>query len=213
MEHCIKQNNSIDIYEEYFTTEKHASESTLLNIEQPYAKSLNIYRDPNPIPRAASYVSWYPDDGHKIAVAYSVLQFQQMPSGMSYDSYIWDVENPSTPDLTLSPSSPLVCVKYNPKDPHVLVGGSYNGLVCKLRNSETHIKPIGIHAKALTLLIHLPLKNHIGIQFIMFPGFNPNQDPNSFQYQQMVKCCGGISVNCRSPLKACSLTLKRMVIS
>lgn len=126
MEHCIKQNNSIDIYEEYFS-----DVADQLVSDPPSAKSLNVYRDPNAIKRAASYVSWYPDDGHKIAVAYSVLQFQQMPNGMCIDSYIWDVENPNTPDLTLTPQSPLVCIKYNPKDPHVLVAGSYNGLVCK----------------------------------------------------------------------------------
>jgi dynein intermediate chain 2 len=53
---------------------------------------------------------------------------------MSYDSYIWDVETPNTPDQTLTPQSPLVCIKYNPKDPHVLVGGSYNGLLCNSIN-------------------------------------------------------------------------------
>ncbi|KAI8850615.1 WD40-repeat-containing domain protein [Chytridium lagenaria] len=124
MEHCIKQNNAIDIYEEYFID---MPDSAM--VEPPSAKSLNVYRDPNRIKRAASYVSWYPDDGHKIAVAYSVLQFQQMPANISFDSYIWDVENPNVPDQTLTPPSPLVCVKYNPKDPHILVGGSYNGLL------------------------------------------------------------------------------------
>ncbi|KAI9326661.1 WD40-repeat-containing domain protein [Zopfochytrium polystomum] len=124
MEHCIKQNNAIDIYEEYFIDTPDA-----VTVDPPSAKSLNVYRDPNHIKRAASYVSWYPDDGHKIAVAYSVLQFQQMPANMSVDSYIWDIENPNTPDQTLTPPSPLVCVKYNPKDPHILVGGSYNGLL------------------------------------------------------------------------------------
>ncbi|KAJ3122424.1 Dynein intermediate chain 2, axonemal [Nowakowskiella sp. JEL0407] len=124
MEHCIKQNNAIDIYEEYF-----AEINDAIEIEQPWAKSLNVYRDPNPIKRAATSVSWYPDDGHKIAVAYSVLQFQQMPANMSLDSYIWDIENPNIPDHTLTPQSPIVSLKYNPKDPHVLVGGCYNGLL------------------------------------------------------------------------------------
>ncbi|TPX68025.1 hypothetical protein SpCBS45565_g03401 [Spizellomyces sp. 'palustris'] len=124
MEHCIKQNNAIDIYEEYF-----ADGPDAISVETPSAKSLNVYRDPNPLKRAATYVSWYPDDGHKIAVAYSMLQFQSMPANMSYDSYIWDVENPNTPDQTLTPPSPLVSIKYNPKDPHVLVGGCYNGLI------------------------------------------------------------------------------------
>eukprot|EP00842_Homolaphlyctis_polyrhiza_P004768 jgi/Hompol1/5292/HPOL_001254-RA len=124
MEHCIKQNNAIDIYEEYFVETVDD-----ISAEPPAAKSINVYRDPNHIKRAASYLSWYPDDGHKIAVAYSVMDFQAMPANMSLDSYIWDIENPNTPEQTLSPNSPIVCIKYNPKDPHILVGGSYNGLL------------------------------------------------------------------------------------
>jgi dynein intermediate chain 2 len=64
-----------------------------------------------------------------VAVAYSMMQFQQMPADMSYDSYIWDVENSTTPDQTLISPSPLVSIKYSAKDPHVLVAGCYNGLV------------------------------------------------------------------------------------
>ena len=48
---------------------------------------------------------------------------------ISYNSYIWDVFNPNSPEATLTPPSPLCCLEYNPKDPHLLVGGSYNGLV------------------------------------------------------------------------------------
>ncbi|KAJ1340367.1 hypothetical protein BSLG_005009 [Batrachochytrium salamandrivorans] len=125
MEHCIKQNNAIDIYEEYFV-----ESVDTISAESPSAKSVNVYRDPNEIKRSASYLSWYPEDGHKIAVAYSVLDFQKMPANMSLDSYIWDIENPNTPEQTLSPESLIVCIKYNPKDPHILVGGSYNGLLC-----------------------------------------------------------------------------------
>ncbi|KAJ3189484.1 Dynein intermediate chain 2, axonemal [Gaertneriomyces sp. JEL0708] len=123
MEHCIKQNNAIDIYEDYFTT---PSEIPILT---PTLKPLNIYRDPNTLKRSATHISFYPDSGHKIAVAYSSLQFQNSPSNMSFDSYIWDVENPNMPEQTLTPPSPLVCLKYNPKDPHIIVGGCYNGLV------------------------------------------------------------------------------------
>jgi dynein intermediate chain 2 len=39
------------------------------------------------------------------------------------------VNNPNTPETSLTPPSPLVCLEYNPKDPNLLVGGSYNGLV------------------------------------------------------------------------------------
>ncbi|KAI9138568.1 WD40-repeat-containing domain protein [Paraphysoderma sedebokerense] len=124
VEHIIKQNNAIDIYGDYFI-----DQDDEMSVETPSVKTLNVYRDPNFVKRAATSISWYPDDGNKIAVAYSVLQFQQMPMNMSVDSYIWDVENPNQPDQVITPSSPLVCLKYNPKDPHILVGGSYNGLV------------------------------------------------------------------------------------
>ena len=58
-----------------------------------------------------------------------MLDFQKVPADMCLDSYIWNVEHPSAPESVLTPSSPLVSIKYNPKDPHVLVGGMYNGLV------------------------------------------------------------------------------------
>jgi len=38
-------------------------------------------------------------------------------------------ENPNKPEMTLKPTSPLVCLEYNPKDAHILVGGQYNGQV------------------------------------------------------------------------------------
>lgn len=31
--------------------------------------------------------------------------------------------------MTLKPVCPLVCLEYNPKDSHILVGGSYNGQI------------------------------------------------------------------------------------
>eukprot|EP00128_Syssomonas_multiformis_P018454 Colp12_sorted_trinity150504_noHs@34982 len=124
MEHCIKQNNAIDIYDEYFVGK--ASEHSS---EPPSAKTINVFRDPSQIKRTATHLSWYPDDASRLAVAYSILEFQKMPAGMSADSYIWDIQNPNAPEQALTPNSPLVCLEYNPKDPHVLIGGSYNGLI------------------------------------------------------------------------------------
>lgn len=40
MEHCIKQNNAIDIYEEYFDGEEVVEEAE----EQPSAKTINVFR-------------------------------------------------------------------------------------------------------------------------------------------------------------------------
>ncbi|PNI32560.1 DNAI2 isoform 3 [Pan troglodytes] len=125
MEHCIKQNNAIDIYEEYFNDE----EAVEVTEEDPSAKTINVFRDPQEIKRAATHLSWHPDGNRKLAVAYSCLDFQRAPVGMSSDSYIWDLENPNKPELALKPSSPLVTLEFNPKDSHVLLGGCYNGQI------------------------------------------------------------------------------------
>ena len=46
-----------------------------------------------------------------------------------YKMNIFASENPNKPELTIKPISPLVCLEYNPKDSHVLVGGCYNGQI------------------------------------------------------------------------------------
>lgn len=124
MEHCIKQNNAIDIYETYFADIESDSSG-----EAPSAKTINVFRDPNEIKRTATSLSWYPDGAKKLAVSYSILEFQKSQNDMPMDSYIWDIENPNKPELALKPVSPLVCLEYNPKDPHILVAGCYNGQI------------------------------------------------------------------------------------
>ncbi|KAJ8246276.1 hypothetical protein GJAV_G00265790 [Gymnothorax javanicus] len=125
MEHCIKQNNAIDIYQEYFEEDEGTEDCE----EQPWAKTINVFRDPNAIKRTATGLSWHPDGSRKLAVAYSSLEFQRAAPEMSLDSYIWDTESPNKPEMTLKPVSPLICLEYNPKDSHVLVGGCYNGQI------------------------------------------------------------------------------------
>lgn len=44
-----------------------------------------------------------------------------------HDIQLLFVENPNKPEHILRPSSPMLCLEYNPKDPHMLVGGCYNG--------------------------------------------------------------------------------------
>ncbi|KAL3933904.1 MAG: hypothetical protein SGPRY_000072 [Prymnesium sp.] len=134
VEQSIMQNYAIDIYQqhpsvassqEYFSGE-YADHSS----EPPSAKTLSVFKDPNEIKRTVSHISWYPDGGRKLAVAFSIMQFQDWRMDkMSQKSYIWDVNNPNTPDFELVPSSALCCLEYNPKDPHILLGGSYNGLI------------------------------------------------------------------------------------
>lgn len=126
---CMKQNNTIDIYEEYFHGDEvdHSS-------EPPSAKGLAVFRDPNEVKRTATSINWHPDPAApaKIAVSYSILTFQDsrfMNSRMPHQSYVWDIMNPNTPDVELLPPSPLCCLRFNPKNTDSLVGGSYNGLI------------------------------------------------------------------------------------
>ncbi|KAM6111115.1 dynein axonemal intermediate chain 2 [Pterocles gutturalis] len=123
VEHCAKQNNAINIYEEFFAEE----EMVEVEDEPPSAKTIHVLRDPNVTKRTAAHLSWHPDTCSKLAVAYGSLEFQRDGQEVSSDSYIWDLENPNKPEFVLKPSSPLVCLEYNPKDSHILLGGCYNG--------------------------------------------------------------------------------------
>ncbi|GCB65186.1 hypothetical protein scyTo_0007664 [Scyliorhinus torazame] len=124
MEHCIKQNNAINIYEEYFDDQE---ESVERSEEPSSAKTINVFSDPNVIKRTVSHLSWHPDQGRKLAISYCCLEFQRAADNMSYDSYIWDMENPNKHETVIKPVSPLLCLEYNPKDSHILAGGCYNG--------------------------------------------------------------------------------------
>lgn len=44
---------------------------------------------------------------------------------MPVSSYIWDVNNPNTPDFELKAASQLCCCNYNPKDPNIISGGKH----------------------------------------------------------------------------------------
>lgn len=122
MEHFLKQNNAIDIYEEYFNQEE-----SLLTDEPPTARTISILRDPSEYKRTITHISWYPGGAHKLAAAYSFLEFQNSPENLPFESYIWEIDNPNRPETVLKPNSPMLCLDYNPKDPHTLAGGCYNG--------------------------------------------------------------------------------------
>lgn len=123
VEELIKQNNAVDIYQEYFTgvNADHTAEA-------PHVKTVTVFKDPNAIKRSASYVNWHPDGSvPKVVVSYSILQFQQQPAGMPLSSYVWDLNNPNTPDYELLPTSQICCARFNLKDNNLVGAGQYNG--------------------------------------------------------------------------------------
>jgi len=97
------------------------------------------------VKRTVSSISWHPESG-KLAVTYAILNFQDARTNNNNNnntttknhhhttrlppqSYIWDISNPNSPELEIIPPSPLCCLKFNPKNADILVGGSYNGLI------------------------------------------------------------------------------------
>jgi dynein intermediate chain 2 len=72
VERCMKQNNTVDIYEHYF------SECSSEKYTDPVsAKGIAVIRDPSLIKRTATSINWHPEaNSSKIAVSYSILNFQ-----------------------------------------------------------------------------------------------------------------------------------------
>ena len=68
---CIKQNNEIDLFEEYFAGEppEHLSE----NIS---TKTLMIFKDPNNIKRTVTKIVWHPETSElRVGCTYAMLRF------------------------------------------------------------------------------------------------------------------------------------------
>ncbi len=124
VEELVKQNNAVDIYQEYFVgvTADHSA-------EVPSVKTITVFKDPGQrYTRSASYVNWHPDGTvPKVVVSYSILQFQQQPHDMLTSSYVWDVNNPNTPEYEMTPTSQICCSKFNLKDGNLIGAGQYNG--------------------------------------------------------------------------------------
>lgn len=123
-ERCISQNNQIDLFEEYFYKEE--AEKFVENLS---TKTLMLFKDPGPIKRSVSKISWHPEGPTKLAVAYANLRFQQMAEDMPYQSYVWDVSNPNSPACTLKSTTPLTAIAFNHKNTDQIAGGCYNGQV------------------------------------------------------------------------------------
>lgn len=122
---CVKQNNAIDIYGEYFREAPPPEDAAL---GPASAKIISVFKDPSEEKRTAAALSWQ-NDGRKLAVAYCRLRFQSNTSTMSTNSHIWDILNPNEPTETLVTPSPLCSIEHYTKDPHIIAGGSWNGVV------------------------------------------------------------------------------------
>ena len=141
----------VDMYETFF---KEVDSDT--SFEPPSVKTLSVLRDPNDVKRSATNICWHPDGSAKLAVSYSVMQFQKMPASMPTHSYVWDVNNPNDPEYTITPPSPACALAFNPKSPDMLVGGLYNGLIGASLSLSLSRNPRKRHSR-LGTAFHIPL--------------------------------------------------------
>ena len=123
---CIEQNNEIDLFEEYFSGEDPEFMS-----EPITTKTVMIFKDPNVVKRSVTKIAWHPEPNElRVGTAYAQLRFQQTPANMPKSSYIWNLNNPNSPEIGLEPTSPLCTLSFSQKNTDLIVGGSYNGSIC-----------------------------------------------------------------------------------
>ncbi|XP_014601249.1 PREDICTED: dynein intermediate chain 2, axonemal-like [Polistes canadensis] len=123
MEHCILLNNAVSIYDHYFDD----MIPTPLTTERGI-RLLNVFPDQETPARSVNDIDWSPDDT-KMVVCYCFVNLKK-EIDYSTDTYIWDLEIPNKPYMTIKASYPTLVCQFNPRDPFVLAGGLITGQVC-----------------------------------------------------------------------------------
>lgn len=113
---CIMQNNINDLFEEYFAGEEPEHQAETIS-----TKTVMLLKDPNTIKRSISKITWHPDMNTdvRVSVCYAILRFQSpqvLSHKMPINSYIWNLNNPNNPELTLTPPSPMCTSVFNHRD-------------------------------------------------------------------------------------------------
>lgn len=85
MEHCIRQNNAVDIYEGYFE----GFSQPIIGEDEP-VKTVNVIRDPME-GRMVTGLAFSPYPNTKIATAYSSTVFMGLCQNTPKDSFLWDI--------------------------------------------------------------------------------------------------------------------------
>ena len=68
---CIRQNNQLDLFEEYF-----AGEDPEIMSEPITTKTIMIFKDPNSIKRNVTKIAWHPETTElRVGVTYAQLRF------------------------------------------------------------------------------------------------------------------------------------------
>ncbi|KZC05586.1 Dynein intermediate chain 3, ciliary, partial [Dufourea novaeangliae] len=125
MENNVCQNNAVNIHQNFFDD----------MIPTPLVKQYdmriwNSYQDPQEIVRPIRSLSWSPNGSNRLAAAYAFTEFEEHSTDVNPYSYVWDVGNAIQPMIALKSSSPMLAVKFNPRDLSMLISGHMSGQVC-----------------------------------------------------------------------------------
>lgn len=85
MEHCIRQNIAVDIYEGYYE----GFSQPIIGEDEP-VKTVNVIRDPME-GRMVTGLAFSPFPSTKIAAAYSSTVFMGLCQNTPKDSFLWDI--------------------------------------------------------------------------------------------------------------------------
>lgn len=121
MENFIMENNSIDIYEEYFEGES-IKRDTDWSIT-----ATSIYQDFGY--RSIADLSWE-KDSTKFAAVYTLKKnFNDFPSQTCHDSYVWDVQNNIKPLYVMKPEVPMTVAEFSPTHSDLIISGCIDGQI------------------------------------------------------------------------------------
>ena len=83
------------------------------------------------------------------------------------------VDNPNKPESVLRPTSPMLCLEYNPKDPHMLVGGCYNGQLAVF-DTRKGTQPVEVTAVGIS--------HHDPVYKLIFPSSKTGKTCKMYAY-------------------------------
>jgi dynein intermediate chain 2, axonemal len=123
MQSLIDQNNSIDMYEEFYE-----GELVELEMQSFDCKTLSVCK--SPLSSAVNQINWHPDGATRFLACCTDLKSQSWDKSISPpSSFIWESENSNTPLYELFPTSPLVTGQFYTRNGDLVAGGGFNGQV------------------------------------------------------------------------------------
>lgn len=137
MEHKISQNNTCNLFEEYFAGEQSSYQSY-----KPQIESISIFQSPFKLKNfneIASHSSIAPISQDRMIVSYTTAPMGQMTvNKLGLSSYIWDLNRNNEPILQFECPDPLSLstVEYNLKNESNIAAGRSDGTVA-LYDSRT----------------------------------------------------------------------------